>query len=87
MVYRKRYKKGQKIPEHSMTIDHLDPASNGGTRNPDNIVGACFKCNQDRGTMPLEEWLEKNPRSPLVMFKHKASGGETLPDEVPDKEE
>lgn len=36
------------------TRDHLIPRSQGGDRNDDNIVAACYGCNQRRGDMP---WL------------------------------
>ena len=31
------------------TVDHKIPASRGGTRDPSNIVGACWQCNTGRG--------------------------------------
>ena len=36
------------------TIDHLQPLSQGGGRNIENEVAACFGCNNARGTTP---WL------------------------------
>lgn len=36
------------------TREHLIPRSQGGKRNTDNIVAACYGCNQRRGDMP---WL------------------------------
>lgn len=33
----------------SLTVDHFQPSSAGGTDNEDNLVYACFKCNQYKG--------------------------------------
>jgi len=31
------------------TIDHVVPRSRGGGNDPDNLVAACFSCNQKKG--------------------------------------
>lgn len=36
--------------------DHLLPKSRQGTDNPKNIVDACRKCNQDKGSLTLPEY-------------------------------
>jgi 5-methylcytosine-specific restriction endonuclease McrA len=33
----------------TMTADHVRPVWDGGQSQPDNIVAACYACNQDRG--------------------------------------
>jgi 5-methylcytosine-specific restriction endonuclease McrA len=35
------------------TVDHIIPASHGGTRALDNVVLACRECNESRGRMPF----------------------------------
>ncbi len=30
------------------TVDHVEPLCGEGTNDPENFVGACFKCNQER---------------------------------------
>jgi len=37
----------------SLTLDHLKPASKGGTNNQTNLVTACERCNKSRGTRSL----------------------------------
>lgn len=50
------------------TLDHLHPASRGGTTSWLNCVIACHACNNERGDMPAQEWRETlvarfNPRA------------------------
>lgn len=40
-----------------VTVDHMHPKSEGGTRHNHNIVGACFACNNAKGSMPYEDYL------------------------------
>lgn len=38
------------------TVDHLIPRSQGGVRYMQNLVGACWQCNNARGDMPYQEF-------------------------------
>lgn len=37
----------------SFTVEHIDPRSNGGSNKPDNLTGACRRCNELRGCLPV----------------------------------
>jgi len=39
--------------------EHLTPRKRGGLDHPDNIVGACSRCNIKKGKMTLEEYIDK----------------------------
>lgn len=39
------------------TVDHVVPRSKGGADTNDNIVAACYDCNQKKGNMPVEKFL------------------------------
>ena len=49
----------------SATIDHIVPRCHGGTHYWNNLVLACFHCNNRRGSQSAEAWLrlvyEKGP--------------------------
>ena len=63
--------------EDAFTSDHIVPRWRGGSDNPENVVGACWKCNHDRSVIegyllrkqPLPENLQQAmPRlSPVGM--------------------
>lgn len=36
----------------AVTVDHIIPKCDGGTRQESNILGACWTCNNARGSMP-----------------------------------
>jgi len=38
-------------------VDHVKPLSRGGEDYPENIVAACFKCNQAKRSRFLHEWF------------------------------
>lgn len=55
---------GTKGTVFDLTVDHILPVSRGGTTSPENLVAACFDCNQRKGNRTPEEArmpLLKNP--------------------------
>lgn len=56
----------------TLTIDHVIPKSRGGTDSWDNLVAACVKCNNEKGSRTPEEaemTLLRKPRKPNhIMF-------------------
>lgn len=55
---------GMRGTAFDLTVDHILPASRGGTTSPENLVTACFACNQRKGDRTPEEArmpLLKNP--------------------------
>ncbi len=40
------------------TIDHMVPLSRGGSNDIENLIGACKKCNGDKGNATAEEYFE-----------------------------
>lgn len=47
---------GSTAPD-AQTLDHVVPRSRGGAkRDPGNGVIACYACNQDRGSLVVDEW-------------------------------
>lgn len=49
---------GKKLTRHTATFDHVIPLSRGGTNHKWNLVWCCQKCNHDKGSKLLSEWLE-----------------------------
>lgn len=43
------------------TRDHFIPIADGGTDNDDNIVIACYQCNNAKGNTPAEEFILRFP--------------------------
>lgn len=39
------------------TMDHIQPQAFGGADNASNLTGACVRCNQRKGTMPMLMYL------------------------------
>ena len=44
--------------KHSSTIEHVKPKSLGGSNEWDNLAMSCDRCNNKRGNMPAEEFME-----------------------------
>jgi len=44
---------GKGAPEVILEVDHIVPASKGGTARDDNLVTACFACNRGKRDKPL----------------------------------
>lgn len=42
---------------HDVTLDHLEPRSNGGDNHESNLVTACKSCNCARGDRALKAWV------------------------------
>ena len=42
------------------TLDHIVPQAKGGSNHWSNYTGACFECNNRKGTMPLLHFLIGN---------------------------
>jgi 5-methylcytosine-specific restriction endonuclease McrA len=40
------------------TMDHIIPRAKGGCNDQRNLTGACRPCNEARGDMPLDEFIE-----------------------------
>ncbi|MGX9983930.1 HNH endonuclease [Methylobacterium fujisawaense] len=47
------------MPHDIATLDHLEPRSRGGLTDGSNCVVACYACNTERGSMPVEQWQAK----------------------------
>lgn len=53
------------LDKYTVTIDHFVPKSRGGTDDfHENLVASCKECNQDKGDMPPELFLEIIKRRP-----------------------
>lgn len=48
------------------TVDHIIPHHKGGKLQLDNIVAACFTCNNERGELSFEEYLLKKEKEQNV---------------------
>ena len=45
---------------NSVTVEHVTPKSMGGTDNQENLVAACYKCNNRRGTLNAFDFANGN---------------------------
>ena len=66
---------GKKFPSASLTLDHIEPTSRGGTTSCDNVVTACKKCNtQKANRTPMEakmQTIRKEYKAPhIIHFLH-----------------
>lgn len=44
--------------KEAKTVDHVVPKSRGGKNAPENVVAACYRCNNLKGDMSEEEFIE-----------------------------
>ena len=57
---------GNNYELHQLTIDHVKPKSKGGEDIATNVVPACRRCNQEKGSMNWLVWFRNNfPPNPL----------------------
>ncbi|MGE5480430.1 MAG: HNH endonuclease [Chloroflexota bacterium] len=67
---------GKKSPQ--LTVDHIIPKSRGGIDSWENLVAACIKCNNKKGSRTLEEAglkLLSKPKAPhYIMFLKQCIG-------------
>ena len=55
--------------QHGATFDHVLPLSKKGTTSKDNILLCCFECNQEKGSLSLEEFRAKKQTALNKMLK------------------
>lgn len=60
----------------TLTIDHVVPKAHGGRDTWENLVTACFDCNQEKADLTVEEWgmPDPKPRRPHYLLLMKKSG-------------
>ena len=63
---------GETYDFNELTIDHVHPRSRGGPTNTKNSVCACFKCNQDKGTLDWRQFISRfdNPLRVSLIAQH-----------------
>lgn len=50
------------------SLEHVIPRSHGGRNSWDNLVGACFPCNQRRGNIPFLYWMvQQQPKERIYI--------------------
>ena len=57
----------RRTPRDAATLDHIIPRSRGGEITADNVVLACFRCNNDRGDQPFEVYIRRRNLKCLVL--------------------
>lgn len=68
------------LPAGDLTLDHVTPKSRGGASSWENLVSACFSCNNKKGNRtPVEAGmvLAKAPRQVGAHAKHRLMAGDT----------
>lgn len=50
---------GETYELHELTLDHVHPRTYGGKDITSNLVPACLKCNQDKGSNEWKAWMRK----------------------------
>ncbi len=66
----------------SMTVDHIVPASRGGQKSEDNIVGACRSCNNLRGDIPYDVFVAFIEEIGVERFRNEYRAGASRPTAV-----
>ena len=61
-----RYCGKKPTKENPLTLDHVVPVSNFGPDRPDNIVAACRRCNQAKGSIPVDQFLGPRKKARLA---------------------
>lgn len=52
-----RYRKWRRVPRDAATLDHIIPKCRGGKHRRDNLVAACYGCNNEKGALTGEEFM------------------------------
>ncbi|MED4285286.1 HNH endonuclease [Priestia megaterium] len=60
------------------TIDHKIPLSEGGKRSPANCVCCCDNCNQEKGSLPYEEYIILKKNRDLTQFFAVTTGSHSV---------
>ena len=60
-----RYCGKKPAKENPLTLDHVVPISNFGPDRPDNIVAACRRCSQAKGSIPVDQFLGPRKKARL----------------------
>ena len=50
---------GETYELHELTLDHVHPRTHGGENITSNLVPACIKCNQGKGSSNWMEWMRQ----------------------------
>jgi hypothetical protein len=62
---------GKTPPEITLEVDHIEPVSEGGTNDINNLVSACFDCNRGKGKLPLNKKIPVKLLENLETLKEK----------------
>lgn len=60
---------GERIELEDMCIDHVRPLALGGRDTSDNMVCACWHCNQHKANKTVEEFRSELQRGPVMLFR------------------
>lgn len=55
----------------SVTLDHLVPRCDGGTRDRTNVVAACYRCNHAKGRQSVQQFLASPKFAAIVSITSK----------------
>lgn len=56
---------------NSVTLDHLVPRCDGGTRERENVVAACYRCNHAKGRQSVQQFLASPKFAAIVSITSK----------------